>query len=450
MFRYAFVAVIVACFVSVLPAADASAEWPCYHGPKRDNKSAETGLLKSWPEGGPKLLWSASGLGAGYSSVSVAGGLIYTAGMVRQQTYVMAFDMDGKRKWWTPNGTSWQSAMPHAVAYAGARGTPTYDDGRVYHLAEQGRLACLDAKTGAEVWTVDLFRQYAAQTAKYGLAESVLIDGDRLICCPAGTKGYMVCLDKKTGKQVWANVDITDPVGYASCVIVEYRDVRQVISVSAKTVFGVDVKTGKLLWRFEHANARENSATDAIFHGGCVFASTGYGKGSTVVRLKPTQGAGGEKETTPRESRGAKSTEADAGGGGAFQTEVVWASNLMDNHHGGVVLLDGFLYGAGHEAKGWFCLDFMTGKQAWQAEGKGSLTYADGMLYMLDEKGTMSLVEASPKQYRVVSSLPVPKGGSGLHWAHPVVCGGRLYIRHADMLFAYDIAARGPQTGSSR
>jgi outer membrane protein assembly factor BamB len=240
MVRYAFVAVVVGCFAGVSAAGEAGAEWPCYNGPRRDNTSTETGLLKTWPEGGPKLLWSATGLGAGYSSVSVAGGLIYTAGMIRQQTYVMAFDMDGKRKWWTPNGQSWQSTASYSAGYTGSRGTPTYDDGRVYHLGESGRLAALDAKTGAEVWVVDLFRQFAAETAKYGLAESVLIDGDRLICCPAGTKGYMVCLDKNTGKQIWANVDITDPVGYASCVIAEYGGVRQVIAVSAKTVFGAD------------------------------------------------------------------------------------------------------------------------------------------------------------------------------------------------------------------
>jgi len=408
-------AVIIWLLLSRSAAGGPENEWPCFHGPKRDNKSPETGLLKQWPDGGPKRLWTASGLGKGYSSVSVAGGLIYTAGMIRKQTYVFAFDLDGKRRWWKRNGQSWQSTMRHAMGYDGARSTPTYDDGRLYHLGERGRLAAFEAKSGREIWALDLLRQFGAETPRYGLAESVLIDGDRLICCPAGTKGYMVCLEKKTGKLVWANTGIEGTVGYSSLVIREFGGFRQILGMSARVVFGVDAESGKLLWSVEHGNRRRNNATSPIFHKGHVFASSGYGKGSLVVRLRPVPGG--------------------------IETEKLWASRLMDNHHGGVVLVRGHLYGAGHESRGWFCLDFMTGRQLWKAEGKGSLTYADGMLYCLEERGTMALVEAAPQRRRVVSSFAVPNGGTGLYWAHPVVCDGRLYVRHADKLFAYDIRA---------
>ena len=402
--------------VSPSASGEPAGEWPCFHGPRRDNKSTETGLLKSWPADGPKLLWGASGLGKGYSSVSVAGGRIHAAGMYRGQTAVVAFDMDGRLLWRKTNGPAWRSTMSHAVAYDGARGTPTVDDGRVYQLGECGRLAAFDARTGDEVWALDLFKAFGAETPKYGLGESVLIDGDKLICCPGGTKGYMVCLEKKTGKLLWANTEIEGTVGYSSLVPVEFGGFRQLLGMSAKAVYGVDAATGKLLWSIPHANVRENSATDPVFHDGHVFATTGYGKGSILVRLA-----------------------ARAGG---IAAETAWSTKLMDNHHGGVVLVDGCLYGAGHEAKGWFCLDFLTGKPAWRADGKGSLTWAEGMLYCLDEKGTMSLVEATPKEYRPVSSFGVPKGGAGLYWAHPVVCGGRLYIRHADKLLAYAIRAK--------
>jgi outer membrane protein assembly factor BamB len=412
----ALTAVIVGLLVSASAAGQPQPEWPCFHGPNRDNKSREIGLLKQWPEGGPKLLWTASRLGKGYSSVTIAGGLIYTAGMIRQQTYVFAFGLDGQRRWWKPNGRSWQSTMRHAVGYAGARSTPTYDEGRLYHLGERGRLAVFDANTGKEIWALDLFRQFDAETPKYGLAESVLIDGDRLFCCPGGTKGHLVCLDKKTGKPVWTSAQIDGTVGYSSLRIAEFGGVRQILGMSSKVVFGVDARTGRLLWSAEHGNRRENNATTPIFHNGHVYASSGYGKGSVLVRLEPA--------------------------GHGIKAEKAWASRLMDNHHGGVLLLDGHLYGAGHQASGWFCLDFMTGKQAWNAPGKGSLTYAEGMLYCLDERGTMSLVEATPKQHQPVSSFRVPRGGEGLHWAHPVVCGGRLYVRHADKLFAYDIRAK--------
>jgi outer membrane protein assembly factor BamB len=302
------------------------------------------------------------------------------------------------------------------MSYDGARSTPTYDDGRVYHLGESGRLAAFDARTGREIWAADLFRQYDAKAPKYGLAESVLIDGDRVIASPGGTRGHMVCLEKATGKLVWANTRIRGTVGYCSPVPARFGGFRQILMMSSTELFGVNADTGKLLWSVRHGNRRENSATDPVFHNGHVFASTGYGKGSLLVRLR----------------RVAEGIEA----------ETVWSSRLMDNHHGGVVRVGGYLYGAGHEAAGWFCLDFMTGKPAWKAGGKGSLTYADGMLYCLDEKGTMSLVRATPDRFQVVSSFRLPSGGAGLYWAHPVVCGGRLYVRHGEKLFAYDIRKR--------
>ena len=308
--------------------------------------------------------------------------------------------------------------MRHAVGYAGSRATPTYDDGWLYHASERGRLTALDARTGREVWHVDLLKTFDAKVASYGLTESVLIDGDRLVVCPGGKKGYIVCLEKKTGKTVWANTEITDKLGYASVVIAPFGGIRQYLNMTGAAFFAVDAATGKLLWRVPFRNFRGNSATDPIFHNGHVFASTGYGKGSMLVRLDAADGR--------------------------IRPTTVWSNKLMDNHHGGVVLLDGYLYGAGDRSKGWFCLDFMTGKQIWNAPGKGSLTCADGMLYCLDERGKMTLVEASPKAYRAVSSFQVPSGGAGRHWAHPVVCDGRLYLRHADKLFAYDIRGKQP------
>ncbi|HUT56244.1 MAG TPA: PQQ-binding-like beta-propeller repeat protein, partial [Phycisphaerae bacterium] len=199
----------------------------------------------------------------------------------------------------------------------------------------------------------------------------------------------------------------------------EFGGFRQILSLNAKAVYAVDANDGRLLWSVPHENMRQNNVADPIFHKGHVYASSGYGRGSILIRLK-----------------------AD---GKQIRAEQAWASKLMDNHHGGVVLLDGYLYGSGHQSRGWFCLEFMTGRQAWNAKGKGSLTYAEGMLYCLDENGTMALVEATPKAHRLVSSFRVPKGGTGLYWAHPVVCGGRLYVRHTDKLFAYDIRKSPPQ-----
>ena len=388
-------------------------EWHCFHGQDRINKSSETGLLKEWPEGGPKLVWTVSGLGEGYCSVSIAEGYLFTAGMVDKQTYVLAFDLNGKQVWKKPNGKSWETTLSWARTYTGARSTPTYDNGIVYHLGELGQLTAFDYKTGNKIWSMELREQFDADIPEYGYSESVYIDGDQLYCNPAGNKGYIVCLDKNNGNLIWANREIPGTVGFSSSVLFDFGGYRQIAGLSSNSFYGVDSKTGKLLWLVNFENDRSNNITDPIFYNGYVFASTGYGKGSILIRLTPSG-----KEIIP---------------------DIVWQTNLMDNHHGGVILHDGYLYGAGHNARGWFCLDFMTGSQMWKSNGKGSLTYADGMLYCLDERGIMTLVKATPEKYIEVSRFEVQKGGKGMHWAHPVVCGGRLYIRHTDKLFAYDI-----------
>ena len=390
--------------------------WPCFHGARRDNLSTDTGLLRVWPEDGPQLAWAASGIGHGYSSVAIAGDRIFTAGMIDKQTHVTALDMQGKILWQRINGQSWEATerQPWAVPYAGARGTPTLDGDTVYHLSELGRLTAFAAQTGEERWHVDLMQTFQAKRPKYGLSESVLIDGNSLFCCPGGADGYVVAVDKRTGATLWAANDIQDPVGYGSPVMARIDGVTQAISMSAKRVFAFAPNSGRLLWDYEFGNARSNNATDVIVSDGLVYASSGYGGGS--ILLRPVRQPNG-----------------------TFSVEQIWKTDLLDNHHGGVLLRDGRLYGAGHEARGWFCLDFKTGNQLWQTDGKGSLTCADGMLYCLSERGTMSLVQAKAEKWNEISSFRLPRSGRGLYWAHPVVCDGRLYVRHAEKLFAYDI-----------
>jgi outer membrane protein assembly factor BamB len=402
--------------VSVFVLAADNIDWPCFHGPNRNNLSSETGLMQAWPGNGPELLWTASNIGHGYSTVSITGGRIFTAGMIDKQTYVIALDLSGKKLWQKLNGQSWKAAeyQSWAVPYAGARATPTVDGGTVYHLSELGRLSAFDVRKGDEKWHVDVMKTFKAERPEYGYSESVLIHGKTLICCPAGEEGYIVALDKDTGRTLWTNTDIEDAVGNCSIVIASIDDHKQLISLSASRILSFDPKNGHLLWEFPFANDRENNVADVIVSNGLVYASTGYGKG--CILLQPKKQAGGK-----------------------FSVEPVWTSEILDNHHGGVVLVDGFLYGAGHEARGWFCLDFKTGAKRWQTRGKGSLTYADGHLYCYDERGTMALVEATPEKYNLVSSFRLPRGGEGPYWAHPVVCSGRLYLRHSDKLFAYDI-----------
>jgi outer membrane protein assembly factor BamB len=404
---------IIGCLFCGIISAQEHGQWPCFHGLLRNNKSTETGLLKKWPETGPELLWTITNLGKGYSSVSIAEGYLYTAGMIEKQTVVFAFDLNGKLVWKKFNGQSWETTMSHARAYTGSRSTPTYDDSLVYHLSDLGRLTAFHCRTGKEIWFIELYESFDAEIPEYGYTESVHIVGDRLYCHPAGKKGFIVCLNKKNGNLIWANTEIPGTVGFSSPIFVEFGGYRQIVNMTSNCVFGADMKTGKLLWSVAYENKRSNNCSDVIFHDGYVFASTGYGKGSILIRLITS--------------------------GKEIITEIVWHSMDMDNHHGGIVLHDGYLYGAGHDARGWFCLDFMTGKRMWKTEGKGSLVYADHMFYFLEERGTMKLVKATPEQYDEASAFEVPKGGEGMYWAHPVVCDGRLYIRHANKLFAYKI-----------
>lgn len=412
-FRYIFLPILI---LSMLVFAAEEVNWPCFHGPNRDNISAETGLLQAWPEDGPELLWSIEGIGHGYSTVSIADGRIFTAGMIEKKTYVTALDLSGKTLWQTLNGQSWQAAdyQTWAVPYAGARATPTVDGGKVYHLSDLGRVAAFDAKTGKELWAVDIMKTFQAEKPEYGYSESVLIDGRKLICCPAGEGGYIAALDKETGKILWAGPALEDPVGNGSTMIAAIGGEKQYVTLSASRILSFSPEDGRLLWEFPFENARENNCADAVISSELVYGSSGYGKGS--ILLHPH-------------------SKAD----GTWVADEVWATELLDNHHGGVLMKDGYLYGAGHNSRGWFCLDFKTGKEMWKERGKGSLIYADGHLYCLEERGTMSLVKASPDKWEEAGSFKVPKGGEGFYWAHPVVCGGRLYIRHAEKLFVYDI-----------
>ena len=411
-----FALCIIFSLISCNSTAQISNEWPCFHGPDRNNKSTETGLAREWPENGPKLLLTISGLGEGFSSVSIGGGLIYTAGLVSNQPWVFAFDLQGKLVWKKPNGKAWTTTTATwASTYTGPRSTPTYDNGVVYYLGEMGRLAAFESKTGKELWYRDLLQEFDAPVPEYGYTESVLIEGDNLYVRPVGNKGHQVCLNKNTGKLIWANTQIPGKEGYTSPVMFEFGGYRQVIGGSAICYYGIDTKTGKLLWTVDVRNQNECNISDAIVFNDYVFISSGYGLGSKLFRLRVSG-----KEITP---------------------EKIWESSLMDNQFGGVILHNGFLYGSGNRAKGWYCLDFMTGKQRWRTMGdEGSITFADGMLYILEQRGTMKLIRATPDKYEVAGAFKVPSGGNGMYWAHPVVCGKRLYIRHADKIFIFDIS----------
>jgi hypothetical protein len=229
----------------------------------------------------------------------------------------------------------------------------------------------------------------------------------------------MVAFDKTDGRVIWAAPSTGDLAGYASPVLVEYECLRMILTMTSRAVIGVDAGTGDLLWRFEHLTQFDENILRPIFHDGCVFVSTPR-TGSVLFRLN-VHG----RQVTP---------------------ELEWRSKELDNHHGGVLLIDGCLFGTSYKSNQakWICLDWKTGEMmyAGRGVGKGSLTFADGFLYTLGERGDVGLVRPTPSGHNAVSTFHLPGGGTGPVWAHPVICGGHLYIRHGDYLYAFDVKAK--------
>jgi outer membrane protein assembly factor BamB len=422
----------------IIPAATLAVadDWPQWRGPDRNGKSPESGLLQEWPDGGPPLAWRAAGLGAGFSSLSMAGDRIYTMGDLADGQYVIALSRNG-------GGRQWKTRVGpvHEDKYPGPRATPTIDGDRIYAMSTEGDVVCLDGKTGAEVWRRSLTGDYGAYLMKamgsyqWRFSESPLVDGDRVIVTPGHVEAMMVALDKKTGKEIWKTQGRrlgplgADGAAYSSAVISEAAGTRQYVQLVGRGLIGVDAKSGELLWGYNRvANDIANIATPVV-RDDYVFTSSGYGTGSALLKIV----------------RGAEKFEAE---------EVYFLdANTMQNHHGGVILHDGTVFtGTGHNKGFPIAVDFMTGKVAWgpaENEGRNSaaITYADGRIYFRYQDGRMILVEATAKEYREHGSFVIPDVEKE-SWSHPVIADGKLYLREQEHLYCYDVEA--PQKAADR
>jgi len=393
-------------------------DWPQFRGPNRDGKSAETGLLKKWPQGGPKLLWSVEGLGIGFSSVAVANGFVYTTGMLNGEGFLFAYDLAGNLKWKVSYGPEWRRS------HKGTRTTPTVDDGRVYVFSGTGIMCCFDAKTSKRIWQVDTLKKFEAKNIRWGMSGSPLIDGRKIYCTPGGKNGTVVALDKTTGETIWATTGLTESAAYSSLILIERGPNRLLVTMIQRSVICVDADNGKLVWRIPYETSYDTAIVTPVYKDGCIYVTS-------VIERRFTTG-GLMLQISDDGTRAAKK----------------WNEPVLDCHHGGVVLVDGYLYGSnfnGIPRGDWVCLDWDTGKVIYEANwngNKGSIIYADGMLYCYDENtGDVALVKPSPKGFEIVSSFRITLG-SGKHWAHPAISDGRLYIRHGDALMAYDIKSK--------
>jgi outer membrane protein assembly factor BamB len=409
--------------LTLLAGWTVAADWPQWRGPDRDNVSRETGLLKAWPSGGPKLLWTTDEAGIGYSGFSVVGDRLFTMGSDGNDDLVEVFDTKtGKKGWSTPIGKFVENRYG-----SGPRGTPTVDGERVFALSADGHLACLETATGKLIWSVSLL-DLGGHRPNWNYSESPLVDGDKVICTPGGGKGTLAALDKMTGKVLWRSTDVTDDAGYASPIIAEVGGIRQYVQLTMKGVVGVAAQDGHTLWYYRNPRYRTAVIPTAIFHDNNVYAVAGYGAGCVLLHLVP-DGSGGIK---------------------AEQVYEESATRLMDNKHGGVVRVGDYVFGWS-DREGWLCQEFKTGKKVWASRAlpRGSVTCAEGCLYCYSEdNGTVTLVPASPDGWQEKGRFILPREAkdrefNNSHWTHPVVANGRLYLRDQELIFCYDIKNGG-------
>ena len=415
---------------SIGPAAPAHAEdWPQWRGPARDGRSSDTGLLQEWPDGGPPLAFRATGLGGGFSSVSVVGDRIFTMGDLGDGQYVMALArQDGSHLWKTRVGPTWDDN------YLGPRSTPTTDGDRVYVLSTEGDVYCLSAASGEVKWTRSLPEEFGGvmmeiRGSEWKFSESPLVDGDRLVVTPGANDAVMVALDKLTGEEIWRaklptlGENGADGAGYSSVVVSEGGGVRQYVQLVGRGAIGIEADTGRFLWGYNRVANKVANIPTPLVQDDYVFTSSGYGQGSALLELSPE-------------------------GDGVKAGEVYFLSgDTMQNHHGGLILHEGYVYtGTGHNKGFPLSVKMESGEIAWgpirnDGQDSAAISYADGRLYFRYQNGLMVLVEATPEGYREHGSFTIPEVGNP-SWPHPVVAGGRLYLREQDNLFVYDVSTK--------
>jgi len=413
--KYIIVVLITVLISLEVSDAQQISEW---REENRTGVSSETGLMKSWPDTGPTLLWSNLELPKGYSSVSFGNNVMYLTGTEDADEVLVALDMNGRILWQTVMGRAWTGSNPDS------RATPTVEGDKVYTCSGFGDIACFNAVTGQIIWSYKASEMNQGTYGRWGVAESLLINDNQLYFSPGGPETMTIALNKTTGDIIWKSESLNDKPGYVSPILIDYAGKRMIVNVSLEHVFAVDASNGEILWKVAHKNPRPGrdliKCVTPLFHEGQVYVTGGYDTGGMMVKI------------------------ADDG----KSADVVWTDDVLDVHHGGVVLINGYIYGANwlNNADGnWCCIDWNTGKKMWEEHWncKGSIISAEGMLYIYDEKnGNVGLLKATPEKFDLISTFQVTQGSMGPFWAHPVIHEGILFIRHNNALMAYNIKAR--------
>lgn len=406
--------VSISSMVMLLLALNANSQLYEWRGPDRSGIYNETGLLKVWPETGPELIWELDGLGEGYSSVTVTDNTIYITGRKDESDVLTALTMDGEIKWETVYGKAW------VRNHTGTRCTPTYVDGDLFLVSGGGDIVCIGSD-GKIKWSKNHYSLYDSSPLMFGISESPLVVDDIVIASPGGKKASLVAFDKKNGNVVWEAEPLNEGPQYVNPKLIGIGGRKLIVTLTASHIIGVDASDGKLLWKVNYdsisgASGRKNHATTPVYRDGKILIANGYDYVAVMLSLS-----------------------ADGS-----SVEVAWENRDLDPHHGGIVVLDDYIYSTSYISNSmgdWVCIDWNSGKTIWRQRwhNKGSVISADGMLYIMEEKGgNVALVRPNPTKLDIVSQFQVTKG-SGPYWSHPVIDKGRLYIRHGEVLMVYKI-----------
>jgi len=385
-----------------------------WRGPNRTGIYNESGLLKQWPAGGPAPVWEIDGLGYGFSSVTVSDNTIYITGRIETSDVLTALTLNGAKKWQIKYGDAW------IRNHDGSRCTPTFFNGDIFLISGSGDLVCVDS-SGKIKWSKNHYNMYGSTPLMFGIAESPLIVEDKVIASPGGSKASLVAFDVKNGDIIWEAKPLNESPQYVNPKLIEYAGKKIIVTNTSNYIIGVDSKDGKLLWKVDYTGinaatgrVRKNHATTPIYRDGLILIANGYD--FVALQLKLSEDGN--------------------------NAEVVWKNRDLDPHHGGLVLLDNYVYGSNYKSNSmgdWICVNWNTGKTEWTTNwyNKGSIISADGMLYIMEEKtGRVALVKPDPKKLDIISEFQVTKG-EGPYWAHPVIYNGKLFIRHGEVLMVY-------------
>ena len=413
MRKRAFIIGVSLIFISTILTAQTPTKW---RGENSNGIYNETGLLKEWPATGPEMLWHFDGLGEGHSSPTFANDLIYVSTMIDSTGYIYALSQGGKLKWKVPYGLEFFNSYP------GARTSPVIVGDLLYIYSGKGLLTCMSAIDGEVKWTKDSFEDFDGKNIRWGVTETVAVNGDLVYITPGGVENNVVALNRFSGDLVWSSKGKGELSAYCSPILIDLPTRKLLVTMTADHILGLDADTGNMLWAYPQTNRWQVHANTPVFYDGGLFCFSGYGQGGVRLDLS-----------------------ADG-----TSVEKAWFKTELDSRMGGIVVVDGYLYGSGDKAREWRCVDWKTGEEKYVSKeiGKGVVIYADGMLYCYSDKGELALVEATTEEFKLISKIKIELG-TAQHWAHPVISDAVLYMRHGDVLMAYDIKAK-KDTGKYR